>query len=374
MIVVGAGPAGSTTARELAAAGVRVLLLEGERLPRYKACGGGVPLRTARMLPFPLGTVAEAEVRELELSLLGRHRFVRNAGRPFALMVMRDRFDALLAEHAQRAGAVLREAAFVRSIEFEPARIRVRADGFQADASFLVGADGARSLTARAANLGVGLAECAAWEVELRPRANVHTHRAAIELGYCPWGYAWAFPKAGRISAGIVLPLEQARALKSAARRFLERLGLGAAEVERARGHKLRFRRGREPIADERVLLVGDAAGLADEFTQEGIAYAVASGRLAAKALLAALSGQGDARTYERLVDEELMPELRAARRIARIFYGGLRRAPLPWFGAARFLPPLWSSFFAVQRGESTYARETARLEPLAAAMERLLR
>lgn len=374
MIIVGAGPAGSTAARELAASGVRVLLLEGERLPRYKACGGGVPLRTARMLPFPLGRVAEAEVQELELSLMGRHRFVRNAGHPFAYMVMRDRFDALLAEHAQRAGAVLRDAAFVRSIEIERAGVRVRADGFQAAASFLVGADGARSLTARAANLGVGLAECAAWELELRAPGSPNSRRAGIEVGYRPWGYAWAFPKAGRISAGIVLPLEQARSLKSAARSFLDRLGLGAAEVELARGHKLRFRRGREPIARERVLLVGDAAGLADEFTQEGIAYAVASGRLAAKALLAALSGEGDARAYERLVDEELMPELRAARRIAAIFYGGLRRAPLPWFAAARLLPALWSSFFAVQRGDSTYAREVGRLGPLAGAMERLLR
>ena len=373
VIVVGAGPAGATAARELAAAGARVLLLEREQLPRYKACGGGVPLRTARMLPFPLDSVTEAEVQELQLSLLGRHPFVRNAGRPFALMVMRDRFDALLVEHAQRAGAALREGAFVRSVEVSADGVTVRADGFRATGAWLVGADGARSAVARATGLGAGLGECAAWELEIRTPRGPESRRALIDVGYEPWGYAWAFPKDGRVSVGIVLSGEKARRLKRSAQQFLERAGI-IGEVELARGHKIRFRRGGEPIADGRVVLVGDAAGLADEFTQEGIAYAVQSGRLAAKALLAALGGQGDAHTYEQLVDEELMPELRAARRIAAIFYGGLRRAPDTWFFATRLLPFLWSSFFAVQRGESTYAREARRLGPLATALERLLR
>ena len=53
-VVVGAGPAGSTAARELAAAGARVLILEKEAFPRYKACGGGIPLRTEKLLPFPI--------------------------------------------------------------------------------------------------------------------------------------------------------------------------------------------------------------------------------------------------------------------------------------------------------------------------------
>ena len=89
---------------------------------------------------------------------------------------------------------------------------------------------------------------------------------------------------------------------------LMRRLGLAGCEAEIARGHKIRFRRAHEPIADGSVLLAGDAAGLADEFTQEGIFYAVESGRLAARAILRALGGDGSLDAYERDVDAQLMP------------------------------------------------------------------
>ena len=72
VIVVGAGPAGSTAARELAAGGARVLVVDRATFPRYKACGGGVPLRTERMLPFPIDSVIEGSVRAIAVS--GRPR------------------------------------------------------------------------------------------------------------------------------------------------------------------------------------------------------------------------------------------------------------------------------------------------------------
>jgi len=75
VIVVGAGPAGSTAGRELAAAGARVLLVDRANFPRYKSCGGGIPLRTARLLPFPIAGVVEDEVHRLGVSFRGRWAF-----------------------------------------------------------------------------------------------------------------------------------------------------------------------------------------------------------------------------------------------------------------------------------------------------------
>ena len=92
-IVVGAGPAGSTAARELAASGARVLLVERASFPRYKACGGGIPLRTERLMPFPIDSVIEDSVHRLEVTYGGRMAFTRDSGEPFAHMVMRERFD-----------------------------------------------------------------------------------------------------------------------------------------------------------------------------------------------------------------------------------------------------------------------------------------
>ncbi|MCC6387256.1 MAG: geranylgeranyl reductase family protein [Dehalococcoidia bacterium] len=376
-LVVGAGPAGSTTARELAAAGARVLVVDRATFPRYKACGGGIPLRTERLLPFPIDSVVEDSVHLLDVSLRGRHRFVRDSGAPFAHMVMRDRFDALLLAHAQRAGAEFRPATTVRALDATGA-IRIEGEGgFAAEAACLVCADGAHSPVGRMAGLGEGIAECAAWEVEVRaPEAALRRYRSRslIDLGYNPWGYAWLFPKANVLSFGIVLPREQAGRMKDLVRAYTTRLGLRDAEVDIARGHKIRFRRAHEPIANDRVLLAGDSAGLADEFTEEGIAYAIQSGRLAARNILRVLGGEGSLRRYETDVDREIMPELRAARLIGFMFYGMLRRAPRPWMWASAHTPYVWDAFFAVQRGESTYEREAARVPLLPRLAARMLR
>ncbi len=376
-LVVGAGPAGSTAARELAAAGARVLVVDRATFPRYKACGGGIPLRTERLLPFPIDSVVEDSVHLLDVSLRGRHRFVKDSGQPFAHMVMRDRFDHLLLSHAERAGAVFRPGTAVRAFSGGEG-VRIEAEGgFVAEADFAICADGAHSPVGRMAGLGADIAECAAWEVEVKaPPAALRRYRSRslIDLGYNPWGYAWLFPKANVLSFGIVLPPDQAGQMKERVRAYTARLGLGDAEVDIARGHKIRFRRGSESIAAGRALLAGDSAGLADEFTEEGIAYAVQSGRLAARNVLRALGGDGSLERYQQDVDREIMPELRAARLIGFMFYGMLRRAPRPWMFASGHTPFLWDAFFAVQRGESTYEREAARVPLLPAIARRMLR
>lgn len=375
-IVVGAGPAGSTAARELAASGARVLLLDRAAFPRYKACGGGIPLRTERLLPFPIDSVVEDSVSLLDVAFRGRQGFVRDSGAPFAHMVMREAFDALLLDQAQRAGAEFRPGTAVRAVETNGS-VRVLAEGFEAEASHLVCADGAHSPVGKMAGLGAGIAECAAWEVEVQaPAAKLGSYRstALIDLGYNPWGYAWVFPKRSVLSIGIVLPPGQAGTMRGQVTAYLARLGLAAAPVEITRGHKIRFRRGGEPIANELALLAGDSAGLADEFTEEGIYYAIESGRIAARNILRAIAGVAPLTTYQRDIDREVMPELRAARLIGFMFYGMLRRAPRPWMVASSKFPYLWDAFFAVQKGESTYAREAARVPLLPGLAARMLR
>ncbi|MGE3076908.1 MAG: geranylgeranyl reductase family protein [Dehalococcoidia bacterium] len=373
-IVVGAGPAGSTAARELSAAGARVLVVDRAEFPRYKACGGGIPLRTEKLLPFPMDSVIEDSVSLLQVSHHDGARFVRDSGPAFAHMVMRERFDELLLEQAQKAGTEVRAGTVVREAEAN-GRMHIRADGFEAEADYLVCADGAHSPVGKMIGLGEGIAECAAWEVEVRApsvRQRSYRNTALIHLGYRPWGYAWVFPKAGVLSIGIVVPPEQAGRMKEYVREYTESLGLGSAEIDIARGHKIRFRRGSEAIVNERALLAGDSAGLADEFTEEGISYAIESGRLAARNVLRGLGG-GSIRGYEHDVDREIMPELRAARQIGFMFYGMLRRAPRPWMFASAKFPYLWNAFFAVQRGESTYAREAGRIPLLPGIAQRML-
>jgi geranylgeranyl reductase family protein len=376
VIVVGAGPAGSTAARELAAAGVRTLVVDRATFPRYKACGGGIPLRTARALSFPIDEVVEDAVSRIRVSHFGRHTFERDAGPPFAQMVMRDRFDALLLDQAKQAGAQFRPGTVVRGLAQDGQCTISAEDGFTASAPFLVAADGAHSPMGRMAGLGAGLAECAAWEVEVEVAPAIRDRyrgRALIELGYRPWGYGWLFPKAGVLSFGVVVPKDQAPRMKDHVASMVRGLGLGSNRVSIARGHKIRLRRGSERIANDRVLLAGDAAGLADEFTQEGIFYAISSGRIAARNVLRTLASEGSLAPYQRDIDDELMPELRGARIIAYMFYGMLRRAPGPWMFATGRFGPIWDAFMSVQRGQSTYAREVAAIPLLKWAATKML-
>ena len=312
-IVVGGGPAGSTTARELAAAGARVLVVDRAEWPRYKACGGGVPLRAERMLPFPIDSVVEDSVSRIEMSARGKMAFTKRSNGPFARMVMRDRFDMLLLEQAQRAGAELRTGTVVRELDLN-GRARIRADGFEAEADVLICADGAHSPVGRMAGLGRDLAECAAWEVEVRGRprdASVGEAMTLIDLGYDPWGYAWLFPKAELLSIGIVLPREEAGQMKALTDRYLARLGLEGAEVEIARGHKIRFRRGGRGDCERAGRTGGRRRGTRGRVHGRGHLLRHPFGASWPRARRSARSpGRATCSRYQSDVEEEIQPEL----------------------------------------------------------------
>jgi geranylgeranyl reductase family protein len=371
--VVGAGPAGATVARELAATGASVALLERARLPRYKSCAGGIPVRTAALLPFSLDAVVEDRISALNVSYHGASRFTRRSGSPFALMVMRDRFDDLLTRRAVDSGAELCEEFAVSDVQPHRGGFDLRAGKRSVSARFVVGADGANSVVARKLALGAGMAESVALEAEVCARDDELTRWRGmlnVDFGYRPWGYGWVFPKERRLSIGLVLPRDAGGQIRRHLQVYLARLGLDTAEVERIVGHKLLFRRGSERIAAPGVALVGDAAGLADEFTEEGIYYAVRSGQLASRVIARALEdGFASLGAYQRMVDRRIMPELRAARIIAWLFYGMLRRSPSVMLALSRRLNYFWDAFFRIQQGESSYDQELRRAWLLRAAM-----
>lgn len=371
VVVVGGGPAGAIAAYELAKRSLRVALLEKQKLPRYKTCAGAVAPHAAKLLDFPLEPVIERTVRKMRITVNGKRPFVREAERPFAHMVMRDRFDAYLVDMAARAGVVVHPGATLTELEPTADGYVVRTPELQLATRYLIGADGANSVTRRlvGAPRFRRVAVALEWEIAGAPESlDEWSDTVAIDLGSVKSGYGWVFPKAENFSLGVMVPRSLAKQLKTycAATCELYRAAMGDAEPHIALGHHLPIRVPDEPIVFGRTLLVGDAAGLIDAAVGEGIYYAMHSGKLAAEAIASAVAaGDAELATYQRRVDELIQTELQAS----KAFLYLLDLAPRltvpfvlrPW---QRF----WRYFFGIFSGERQFREVPDRLGPLAGA------
>ncbi len=382
LVVVGAGPAGSTAALGALAEdpGLRVLLLDRADFPREKSCGDGIAPHVLDALAG-VGVTGVTDgwtpLRRLELSR--RHdRVERPLDRP-VFVIPREILDARLVERAVAAGAVLRRHR-VRSLD-RPGGDVVVDGGLRA--SVLVGADGAHS----------------AVREHLRPAVS-QPRRALALRGYAPTpagrsgrqvivygerrqpSYAWSFDRGDGLSNvgyGELLddPAPPSRALLLDQ---LEALLPGASAGGHGwRGHHLPLSGWRWSQPDGRVLLAGDAAGLVNPMTGEGIYYAVATGIAAGRAAARALRAGDPASAgglHRRAVRDELAGHLRhtfvasrlstspavvgagirAAARDQRVFDGLVEIG----LGDGRITPRLGAGLAAAM----TFRRGTARRRP----------
>lgn len=356
--IVGAGPAGGAVAALLAEQGVRVLLLEKERFPRYKACGGGVDgtaMRALGEMRIDPGSSWENAATELLVTSGGRFPAIYRFDQPFALMTVRSDFDALIARVAVDRGAEFHDAEQVRSVLDNGASIKVTTNRDAYEASVLVGADGVYSLVARTFGLNRDPILYVLTSAEVGVPEDLQTAwqgRAQIDISIWPLGYGWVFPKRNHLSIGTGVPRNSAKQLSSRFEGFWQGLGLRDSKLLLQRAHMLAFRRGRAPLAMDRVVLIGDAAGLVDPNTGGGIGWALRSARFAASTILSYLGGEtGSLVGYTRLIDEEIEPELRAAR--------ALRNSIILRFiisrGRATYDERLWRQVIHVIRGEERY-------------------
>jgi flavin-dependent dehydrogenase len=143
--------------------------------------------------------------------------------------------------------------------------------------------------------------------------------------------------------------------------------GFEPGKLGGTRGHHLPVRRPGAPLAAGNALLVGDAAGLLDPFTGEGIYAAVWSGQAAARHLAAYVAGETpDLAGYAAEVERELAPELRLARRLHDLFH----LTPGLYVALIGRLPRAWRFGCQMLRGERSYADLARQLGPLAPALD----
>lgn len=290
VLVVGGGPAGSTAAYRLAEAGAKVLLVDRATFPRDKPCGGGLTTRAVAQCPVDPGPVVEEEVDVVELRFRYGDSIVRRTQQPVIRMTQRRRLDAFLLDAARERGVHVREGTTV--------------DATTARADYVIGADGANGTTARAFGLGTGVVHGVAYEGNV-PYGTVdrerYARRAVVELADIPGGYGWVFAKGDHVNVGVGAWQSEGPKIREHLKRVCRAHELDPAQLESLRGHRLPLRRPGVRIAGGRALLVGDAAGLVDPVSGDGMYECFVSARLATEAIL---SGRIDG--YQAAVDAEL--------------------------------------------------------------------
>jgi geranylgeranyl reductase family protein len=326
VVVVGGGPAGGTAAYELARGGMQVLVLEKERFPRYKTCAGGLTLKTVELLDLDLSSVFEQEIVRGRCTFQGGSAVTMDFGEVVAWTVMRDKLDHLILTRASGAGARVIDEHRVSKVEFLTDRVVVSAGGRRYSCSTLIGADGANGIVARSTGLGKRRNLAVAMEAEIPASGGIveSWHRCVqIDFGCVPRGYGWVFPKKDVLSVGVGTFRGKVSNLRASLRSFLKMLGLASeSQGARLRGHLLPLGGEKRVLHRGRVLLIGDAAGLAEPMTGEGIYYAVKSAKIAAHTVQQSLKGdRADLSSYTEKINTQIAQDLKYADRLARLLY-----------------------------------------------------
>ncbi|PID56691.1 geranylgeranyl reductase [candidate division KSB3 bacterium] len=291
-IVVGAGPAGSSAACLLARAGMRVLLIDKSVFPRNKLCGGLLSGRSRKVFAgiFEESWTPAIDYISRGICLYHRRSLLNSLSDcPPLYFSSRRVLDHFLLGLAEKQGAESLQACAVRAVDRSGKQVYLES-GRTLQADFIIGADGVLSRVARSLHgslldkrtLGIAL------EIEI-PRGMFARELRVPEIyfGVVRWGYGWVFPKAETLTIGLGGVMSRNASMKALFRDFLSQL-LGDIPDVRIRGHYLPFQRYRKTPGTRSILLTGDAAGLVDPLTGEGIAFAMQSGRFAAEAILQA--------------------------------------------------------------------------------------
>lgn len=320
VVIVGCGPAGSIAARDLARAGARVVAIDGSH-PREKPCGGGVTGRALTLAGVAVTKAAAGRpIARVTFEAAGQSASVDLPSAQDVHVFSREAFDSVLLRQAEDAGT---EVVTTRATSVLRVRDRwsVTAGSAVIEAPWLLGADGAGGIVRKRVFRAFArrqLSIAAGSYVD-----DVETSEMVIAFVDQPRGYLWSFPRPGHLAVGACAQADdttpaEMHAITDA---WLDRYAPAAHRVRRRYAWPIPSLSAADVDAEQPSgdgwMLLGDAAGLVDPITREGIFFALESGRLAARALQSA----APAGAYASEVRDELHAELRRAARLKAGFY-----------------------------------------------------
>ena len=304
VVVVGAGPAGSTAAKFLSEKGIKVLLLDKCKFPRDKPCGGGIPIGILKDFKYieEKGLIESYSYGGCFHSSLVKYKVELLKNIPLIAMVLRKKFDYGLVKIAIDSGATFMEGKTFEDIKIFNNKVRIKAkDGTAIDSEIVIGADGVWSTVAKRSGLSQNLKNFGIALVQEYPISSeiIDQYFTEKRIGHIHMqfqgiaGYGWVGPLKKHLNIGIG-EFERSRTnLKDLFKYYIEFLKENKIIPEnikmgRVKGAAIPNRPVDKTYAD-RILLCGDAGGLVNPFSGEGIDYAMSSGKIAANVIVEAL-------------------------------------------------------------------------------------
>ncbi|HTW67879.1 MAG TPA: NAD(P)/FAD-dependent oxidoreductase [Bryobacteraceae bacterium] len=327
--VLGGGPAGAFAAERLARAGVETVVLD-EKLAWEKPCGGGLTYKAYSRYPFLLeNSVPKKIVKQTCLAAPRAGAVKMDLARPLLIYSRMD-LNRMLLDRAEQAGAQL-EKTRVLGIERGGSGWRLKTRHGVLDADFCIVATGARNSLR-----SVGT-EWTASDTMYALGYFVPSAQEHIDIQFLPnlEGYIWVFPRCGHLSVGICGKGEPAQSLRGRLERYMNENGISYKDAS-FYGHMLPslehsgWKNNR--LAGDGWLAVGDAGGLVDPITGEGLYYAMRSGDLASQVVLSESHCPAEwAQTYRNLLRRDFMADLEFGATLAkRVFLGRFLFSTVP--------------------------------------------
>ena len=360
--IVGAGPAGSSLAYWLTQKGFNVVIIDKDFFPRKKVCAGGLTAKITKILPFDIDSVIENKIYQVSLTHKLKSEFTKRYDKTLIYAVNRARFDDFLVKQAKNIGANFLENEKAKKLKLGKDISIILTTNKTIKAKVIVGADGADSFVAKSIGLKpfdylrIGIQA----ELPIKKYIANYEDRISLDWGTIHYGYAWVFPKGDLLSVGVGGPINLGQQLKDYLSRFLKNRDLKTGNVKLT-GHLIPHRISKNPISLDRVLLVGDAAGLVDFWTGEGIFYAIRSSQIAVKSIKDFFDrDKKNLMDYEMNINRILLPELKASYFFSRLFN---HFSPCMSGLIKNFDYPA-DIFFRTMRGDRTFLEIKKRLRP----------
>ncbi|HEY3501035.1 MAG TPA: geranylgeranyl reductase family protein [Polyangiaceae bacterium] len=371
MIIVGAGPGGSNAARVALDGGLSVVQLDARRFPRVKPCAGGITRKAERALALELAPSVRGRSRSIEFNFWRKRTNRFTDDEAIVSFVCRAEFDQdLVRQNGRRGRFEFFDGERVERITYD-GLFHVRTTKRTLSARQLVGADGAYSVVNRTFRIAKPRGLATALEVNVARSRLAASARfvPCVDYGVLPEGYGWIFPKDDQLSIGLYTLRPKVEHLRERLVEYMASKGAlpSGDPLDGFEAHRIPVGGFGQRAPAAPVYVVGDAAGLADALTGEGIYHALESGRIAGETLCAVATGRASHRSYYRRLWRSVLSDTTLTYALARQFHRDTERGmrllenPLIWrpltYGYSR-----GATFTGcVLRGAQYFARSLSR-------------